>query len=191
MNPGSTRPMKTSLLLSALLLVPLAARAETSAYAGQQTRAIKALSADEVAGYLAGHGLGLARPAELNGYPGPRHVLDLAGELKLTPDQVAELTRVFDAMHAAAVPLGEQLVAGETELDRLFTGHRATDGAVRELTLDLGRLQGERRAVHLNAHLATIRILTPEQVAAYKHLRGYDDPGTPVHDHVHHQHGSP
>ncbi|HVT74654.1 MAG TPA: periplasmic heavy metal sensor [Lacunisphaera sp.] len=183
--------MSIRLLLSLLLLAPLGARAETSAYAGQQTRDIKALSADEVAGYLAGHGLGLARPAELNGYPGPRHVLDLAGDLKLTPGQTAGLTRVFDAMHTAAVPLGGKLVAEETELDRLFTGRRATDDAVRALTAEIGRLQGELRAVHLQAHLATIKILTPDQVAAYNRLRGYDDPGAPARDHVHHPQGSP
>jgi hypothetical protein len=30
---------------------------------------------------------GMAKLAELNGYPGPRHVLDLANELELTPNQ--------------------------------------------------------------------------------------------------------
>ena len=176
---------------SLFILLTLAAHGAPSPYAGEQTRAIKALSADDISGYLAGHGMGLARPAELNGFPGPRHVLDSAAELNLTPAQTAALTGVFDAMKATAVPLGEKLVARETELDRLFTGKLATDATVLALTREIGLLQGELRAVHLQAHLATVRILTPEQVGAYNHLRGYDDPLTPAHDHTGHHHGIP
>jgi Spy/CpxP family protein refolding chaperone len=172
--------MKHSLLIALLFVSALGGQAATSPYAGEQARAIKALSADEISGYLAGRGMGLARPAELNGYPGPRHVLDSADELKLTPDQTEALTGVFQAMRAAALPLGENLVAKETELDRLFTGKLATAAAVLELTRDIGRLQGELRAVHLNAHLATVKILRPEQIAAYNHLRDYDTAATPA-----------
>ena len=50
-----------------------------SPYAGQQTRAIKALSPEDLAGLLNGEGRGMAKAAELNGYPGPVHVLELAG----------------------------------------------------------------------------------------------------------------
>jgi len=182
--------MKTA-TTSLFILLALAAHAAPSPYAGEQTRAIKALSADEISGYLAGHGMGLARPAELNGFPGPRHVLDSAGELNLTPAQAAALAGVFDEMKAAAVPLGEKLVAKETELDRLFTGKIATDATVLVLTREIGLLQGELRAVHLNAHLATVKILTAEQIKTYNHVRGYDDPMTPVHDHTGHKHGTP
>lgn len=167
-------PMTTRLLLLALPLATSLAHAEVSAYAGQEQRAIKALSPAEVSGYLAGHGMGLARPAELNGYPGPRHALDLATELHLTPGQNAELTRVFDAMHTAAVPLGETLVQKETALDRLFAGRTATVDSVRTLTLEIGRLEARLRAVHLEAHLATAKILTTDQIGLYQHLRGYD-----------------
>ncbi len=168
--------MKILLPLACLLVLTPGLRAEVSPYAGQQTRAIKALSADDIAGYLSGHGMGLARPAELNGYPGPRHVLDAAADLQLTPAQTAALTKVFDAMHAAALPLGQAIVAKETTLDGLFTRGEATDATVLAATREIGRLQGELRAVHLNAHLATVKILTPAQVAAYNRLRGYDTP---------------
>jgi hypothetical protein len=47
-------------------------------YAGHQERPIKALAPEEVAGLLGGEGMGYALAAELNHYPGPRHVLDLA-----------------------------------------------------------------------------------------------------------------
>lgn len=155
------------------LLTVLAAHANPSPYAGEQTRQIKALSASEVTSLLGGHGMGFARAAELNSYPGPRHVLDLADELKLTPDQKAGLNRIFETMKAAALPLGRELVARESELDRLFTDRQATTGAVLSLTREIGRLQGELRAVHLNAHVATVAMLHAGQVARYDELRGY------------------
>lgn len=169
-QPGTKMKTITSLLLVLLLAT---ARAAPSPYAGEQTRPIKALSEGEVTMLLNGHGMGLARAAELNSYPGPRHVLDLADELKLTPAQTAELNHVFDAMKAAALPLGRELVARETELDRLFTGRTASPDAVLALTREIGRLQGELRAVHLNAHVATVGLLQPAQVARYDGLRGY------------------
>jgi hypothetical protein len=46
-------------------------------YAGQQNRTIKALSDEDIVGLLKGDGMGFAKAAELNGYPGPKHVLDL------------------------------------------------------------------------------------------------------------------
>ena len=183
--------MKNFVTSLVALLLAATAPAAPSPYAGEQTRAIKALSPDEVSGYLAGHGLGLARAAELNGYPGPRHVLDAAAELGLTPEQTAALNRVFEQMQAAARPLGEKLVACETKLDRLFTRRQATPDAVRELTTEAGRLQGEIRAVHLNAHLATVTILTPAQIAAYNTLRGYDQSAAGSSAHSGHHPQSP
>ena len=81
--------LKTALRLLLLIIVPALADAQdhTSPYAGQQARDIKALSPDEIQGYLTGQGMGLAKAAELNGYPGPLHVLELAAELKLTEEQ--------------------------------------------------------------------------------------------------------
>ena len=47
-----------------------------SPYAGEESRAIKSLSASEIQALRQGHGMGYAKAAELNHYPGPRHVLD-------------------------------------------------------------------------------------------------------------------
>ncbi len=70
--------------LAALLLAGTAAADTAAPYAGQQTRAIKALSPEDIAGLRAGDGMAMAKAAELNRYPGPRHVLDLAGPLALS-----------------------------------------------------------------------------------------------------------
>jgi hypothetical protein len=44
-----------------------------SPYVGQEYREIKALSTQEISDYISGRGMGLAKAAELNGYPGPAH----------------------------------------------------------------------------------------------------------------------
>ncbi|KAA2236023.1 periplasmic heavy metal sensor [Salinarimonas soli] len=144
-----------------------------SSYAGLETRAVKALSDTQVADLKAGRGMGLAVPAELNGYPGPSHVLELAEALALAPGQRARLQGLFDAMQAEAVPLGERVIAGETELDRLFAERRAAPANVAAATAAIGVAQGELRAAHLRYHLATAEVLTPPQVDHYSRLRGY------------------
>jgi len=70
----------------ALLITASMARSQ-SPYIGQASREIKALSPQEISDYLSGKGMGLAKAAELNGYPGPAHVLELAAQLELTSEQ--------------------------------------------------------------------------------------------------------
>jgi hypothetical protein len=62
-----------------------------SPYAGMQTRTIKALSEQQIADLKAGRGMGLVLPAELNGYPGPAHVLELSDQLGLSAEQKTHL----------------------------------------------------------------------------------------------------
>lgn len=142
-------------------------------YAGEQSRTIKALSAADVDGYLNGRGMGLAKAAELNGYPGPMHALELSEKLKLTADQKADIQRFFDQMHEEAVRLGKQIVEKETSLDRQFAGREVTPGSLEKTLAELAGLQARLRQTHLQAHLATRRVLSDEQVTAYNQLRGY------------------
>jgi len=157
---------------------------KTSPYAGEESRTLKALSADDIAKYLSGEGMGLAKPAELNRYPGPKHVLDLADQIHLSKEQKVKMQKEFDAMHEKAVRLGKQIVRKEEVLDTLFASGRITEEQLRSTTADLGRLAGELRATHLGAHLASHRILSDEQVRQYVELRGY---GSRM-DHSLHQH---
>ena len=171
------------------------APATSSPYAGQATAAIKALSPAEVDDLLAGRGMGFAKAAELNHYPGPRHVLDLGAALALTPEQREATERLFAGMQAAARDLGRRLVAAEAALDALFAAGRADEAAVARQVGEIARLEGALRATHLSAHLEMRRLLAPEQVALYGRLRGYvpaegGAPGdTPPAGHDH-QHGS-
>lgn len=145
-----------------------------SPYTSHQTREIKALSADEVEGYLSGAGLGMALPGELNGYPGPRHVLELADSLELGQEQAAAVRRIFDAMESQAIDLGVQVVDLERQLDAEFAEGTISPATLRLLTDKIARLQGQLRAVHLLAHLAVADVLTPEQRQEYDRLRGYE-----------------
>lgn len=152
---------------------------ETSPYGSEQGRTIKALAEDEVAELLVGEGMGYALAAELNGIPGPRHVLDAAGELGLEAGQRARVQAIFDAMQAEAKRLGAALVEGERALDSLMAAGAPSADEVARRTVELGRLEGELRNVHLQAHLATDPLLTAAQRARYRDLRGYggDDAG--------------
>src|SRR5213083_3029578 len=105
-----------------------------SPYSGFEQRPIKALSAQQIADLRAGRGMGLALPAELNGYPGPSHVLELAAQLQLTDAQRERVQRSFEAMKAETIAIGATLIAQEAELDRLFAGKSVTPAALAEAT---------------------------------------------------------
>jgi hypothetical protein len=172
--------MRIKLLAAILVLMPLvpalaqhaghggAHQAPAAPYAGFQAREASGLSAEEATDLRAGRGTGLALPAELNGYPGPLHALELADRLGLSPRQRDALARQVEAMRAETVPLGQAVIAAERELDSLFRRATATREAV-EAAVARGRL----RAAHLVVHLATRDTLTEEQRFDYARLRGY------------------
>jgi hypothetical protein len=117
--------------------------------------------------------MGLALAAELNGYPGPLHVLDLADRLGLSSDQRRQLQRLYDAMKTEAIATGEQLIHAETALDRAFKDRTITADRLADLSAAIGQHQGALRAVHLKYHLTTADLLTADQSRRYAELRGY------------------
>jgi hypothetical protein len=149
------------------------AREAQTPYAGLERRRIKALSAEQIEGLRAGHGMGLALAAELNGYPGPTHVLELADDLSLTLEQIAETAAIRTKMSDEAARLGAEILRREEALDRHFASGAAESEELHRQVAELARLGGELRFVHLNTHLAMRRLLTLEQVTAYARLRGY------------------
>jgi Spy/CpxP family protein refolding chaperone len=146
-----------------------------------QTRPIKALSEQQVGDLKAGRGMGLALPAELNGYPGPLHVLELADKLMLTTEQRDKFKAMFASMQAEAVPLGEQLIALEGTLDRQFADRTVTPDTLAATTAQIADVQGKLRNAHLKYHLTAADALTADQRKSYAVARGYG-PG-------HHGHG--
>ena len=156
-------------------------------YAGLETRAIKTLSERQIADLNAGRGMGLALAAELNGYPGPMHAIELADRLNLSPDQVARLRALFAAMKAETIPIGARLIAQERGLNEDFAQRTVTLASLEAATQQIGATQATLRAAHLKYHLSTAAILTAEQAKRYDALRGYTGADTPAQRH-HHMH---
>lgn len=158
--------------------------APAGGYASLQDREIKALSAEQMADLRQGRGMGASLPAELNGVPGPMHALELAPQLKLTPEQRGSLEGITAEMKTSAQQLGLQVIAAEAELDAAFKSNAADEKSIAETTARIASMQGQLRAVHLVAHLRTKRLLSVDQVTAYNVARGYvADAGAHKHRH--------
>jgi hypothetical protein len=167
--------MAIALGVAALVEVDLAvaqAHGDTT-YAAYARRTIKALPDADVERLLAGEGMGFALAAELNGYPGPKHVLELSDSLELTQEQRRAIDTIRSAMLEQARDVGSELVEAERRLDRAFAQRMVTETELDGLTQRIGMLSGRLRATHLRAHLAVTRLLTPHQIATYARLRGY------------------
>lgn len=154
--------MKIALIAAALALIALPASANQPP---------SGLSPQQVEGLLAGRGMGLSMPAEMNGKPGPLHVLEHADALGLSEAQRRIAAELVAGMKAAAIPLGQEMVTGETRLDAAFAATSTDATAAKAMVTEIAALQGRLRWVHLEAHLAMAAALTPEQTARYRQLR--------------------
>ena len=106
-------------------------------------------SAERSQGLLEGKGMGLATPAENHGYPGPRHVLDAANQLHLTPDQKAKTEALVAEMKAEAIPQAKLLLADEAALDDLFINHQATLANITAASDKAAQAESALRVIHL------------------------------------------
>lgn len=177
--------IKSRVLLPILLVGTMSWAADTP-YSGQDQREIASLSASDIAQLLDGAGWGFAKSAELNGYPGPAHVLELASELDLTDAQREAVQRVYDEMNAKARALGVQFVEAEAALDSTFEDRTATAEDIAALIAASAAIEAELRKTHLVAHLEISPLLTRHQRMTYDRLRGYSGDGSSGHDQ--HQH---
>ncbi|MCK1652661.1 hypothetical protein IVA88_14595 [Bradyrhizobium sp. 149] len=180
--------MRRLLLLAATLIVScnVAGAQSSQPYAGLEHRPIKALSHQQIDDLRAGRGMGLALAAELNGYPGPSHVLEFGDRLDLTADQRIQVQRLFDAMKQEAVPLGNKLVEQETELDRLFSARVVTSESLKATLVAISETQALLRESHLKYHLSTAALLDQSQMRRYAELRGYQRPDSSEGQKHHH-----
>lgn len=125
--------------------------------------------------YMTGKGMGLALPAELNGYPGPRHVIDLASDLELTPEQKDQIQALFGEMEPQAIALGEEILEAEAALEADFRQQTIDEASLEAQLQAIAQLEAQLRYVHLSTHLATIEILSLHQVTLYNTIRGYEE----------------
>ena len=171
------------LLIAVAMAVPIASLA-ASPYADQTSRSIKALSDEEVADYLSGKGMGLAKAAELNGYPGPLHVLELSEQLGLSASQKEKTEAIFAHMLDRAKATGKLLVDEERKLDGLFASRTISPSVLHQTLESIATLQRQVREIHLQAHLEEAEVLSEAQAMQYWHLRGYAG-GSMEHGHRH------
>lgn len=172
------------LLLSLALLAPVAAAAQKhghgaghghhkTPYAGQQTREVKSLSAADLAEIRRGGGWGFALPAELSGFPGPKHLLELRDELGLSARQVAAIEQIFHGMQADAIAAGERFIAAQQAVDAVFSATAPDGKRLRSALQAAAAARADLRFVHLSRHLETGDLLTAGQIEKYQILRGY------------------
>jgi hypothetical protein len=150
-----------------------------SPYAGQEVREIRTLSEEDIRQLQNGEGWGLAKAAELNGIPGPAHLLEIAdqGMIELSQGQIDQIRDLHREMKTLAVPVGLRLIDEERELNRRFAVGEITEEKLRQLLAQIADTTAELRYVHLSTHLRTLPILTPHQVHTYNRIRGYSEGG--------------
>ena len=148
-----------------------------SKYIGQENRIIKSLSSEDIESLETGTGDafgGMAKLAELNGYPGPRHVLDLGKELGLTTAQKENITMIYNYMKREALKLGQEILQIEKTANELFDNKSISDSELQRLIKKSAENYGKLRYIHLTTHLKMMDILSQEQIILYNTLRGYN-----------------
>lgn len=145
-----------------------------SKYAGEEKRAIKSLSKTDIDDLQNGRGWGLAKAAELNGVPGPVHLLEMKEKISLTDKQIAKITAIYNEMKKDATALGLKLIEQEKELNKKFETRKIDEKSLEKLLTNIAQTRKELRYVHLSSHLKTPNIITQEQIKLYNKLRGYD-----------------
>ncbi len=149
-----------------------------SKYIGQENRKIKSLSESDIDDLKNGRGWGLAKAAELNGVPGPIHLLEMKDEIDLSVEQTEKIEILFQTMNSQAIPLGLKLIDLEKELNSHFAANTINEDLLKKLLDRITQVTSKLRYVHLSYHLKTPDILTSEQMQLYNKLRGYssEDP---------------
>ena len=174
-----TKLKKNILILFFILLTTNSFAGEnknhTSHYVGEQKREIKSLSTNDIAELKRGGGWGFAKPAELNGVPGPAHLLEMKGKISLSDSQIASIEEIHKKMLSEAIPLGKKYIIAERVLDQIFVSKSYNKENLLSLIKKTEQIRARLRFVHLSKHLETVNILSDSQISLYNKLRGYSE----------------
>lgn len=151
---------------------PAKPRAEDATRTRLAKMNVKAITPEELEGFLYGKSMEQARAADLNRFPSPEHVVELADKLGLSKQQRERTQQVLDESQAQAARLGYMLVDKEKELDRLFATGLVTREKLFALLHEIAHMRADIRGQHLEANMAQRLILTPPQLERYMQLRG-------------------
>lgn len=176
---------KINILAASFLSVfILNAHAQHSHYAGMESREIKTLSQEDIEELRRGGGWGLALPAELNGVPGPAHLLELKDKIPLTAEQVELTEKLFAQMKESAIEAGERLIQAEQQIEELFSSRSVSENSLLEKLKLAEEARTELRFIHLSQHYQTLQYLSEEQIQSYNELRGYNSNSSSACDQV-------
>lgn len=142
-------------------------------FSGKDHSNLKSLSQTEIDGYLSGKGMGLAKPAELNRFPGPKHVIEFANELALSTDQRKQTQKIYSAMKNRASEYGRLFVLNEEKIEQLFSENTVTPALLEKALRNSEEIRSKLRGVHLAAHIEQKALLSEQQVRLYDNLRGH------------------
>lgn len=176
-------PLLVILVLSAGCFDRANEEQASSSYPQLQESEVRGLTPQQIAGLRSGDGMGYALPAELNGYPGPKHVLELADDLELNASQRQATSAIRATMLGEAKATGAKLIDAYEALDAEFRSKEIDAERLRVHTDEIGALEGSLRAIHMEAHLAMMGVLTHAQILEYSELRGYESGGHDAHAH--------
>lgn len=152
-------------------LAPETASAQEETRGGHQGNRQSGMQQHQFRALREGRGMGMARAAETNGYPGPMHVLELAEELELSDEQVARTTKIRNRVRKRAPEMGQRIIDAEQRLEAMFAEQRATPDGMKALLTKIAELRASLRGLHLNAHLEQAKVLSDEQIEQYMELR--------------------
>lgn len=155
-----------------------------AAFALAASVAYAQVSSERSADYLSGAGMGYAKPAELNHFPGPMHVLELADRLGLSGEQRIKTQELMDQHKSQARAIGAELVQSERALEGLFKKGVVDEAALARAVRETAALEGEYRLSHLETHRRMRSLLTEEQIKRYDSLRGHSS-SPPANQHRH------
>ncbi len=145
----------------------------TTVFAGSQVSAQMTFPPDKDS-LLTGAGMAMAMVAEMNGYPGPKHALELKEQLGISKEQVTKIVDIANNVENSAKLKGEEIVAAEQVLNKSFENGTLNEKALRAILERIGKLRGELRFIHLQAHLRMKQILSPNQIQRYNEIRGHE-----------------
>lgn len=163
-----------TLVLVLLFQGPVQGQSYRSEYAGQEQNEIKTLSPEDIDDLLSGKGWGYAKAAELNGYPGPSHILAMAKDINLSADQRNAVQALYDEMTAEARRLGSLLVEKERALNQGFAERTINESDLQKLLNETSEINAQLRFLHLRTHIVSVPVLTNHQLRTYERLRGYE-----------------
>ena len=162
-------------LLTSFALLADEKESHKSDYAGEVDRVIKSLSANDIKDLTLGNGMGLAKAAELNGYPGPKHVLEMQEELLLEKEQLTSIKLIFEEMKSQARSQGKIFISLEKSLNDHFSNATITNDTLESTLKNISEAKNNLRYIHLSAHIKTTEILSKNQIKKYNQLRGYSN----------------